>query len=145
MDENSLVRDEIESGKRFIEALIADGFEVAMAFWAKRTEADDWKLYIVSPVVEAQDRRVAYDQVLNVSQRMPSLGIGLFGIKVLGVKDGLAERVSQELQRKLPGSRFADGDPNLLPRVIRLGEFDLGGTSYAGAYVYTMAQATASP
>ena len=38
MDQGELVIDQIESGKRLIEALAAAGFDVRVAFWAKPTE-----------------------------------------------------------------------------------------------------------
>jgi hypothetical protein len=46
MDQNTLVSEQTESGKRLVEALAADEFDVRVAFWAKPTDEEKWFLYL---------------------------------------------------------------------------------------------------
>src|ERR1039458_10039243 len=48
----TVVNEQAESGKRLIQTLVAAGFEVRLAFWAKPTEEGKWYLYLASPVVD---------------------------------------------------------------------------------------------
>ncbi len=48
MDTELLVDDRIEEGRLLVERLIADGFDVSVAFWAKATEEGFWQFFIAS-------------------------------------------------------------------------------------------------
>ena len=66
MDQDTVVSEQTESGKRLIQTLAAAGFEVRVAFWAKPTDEGKWYLYLASPVVDEKGPFAAYRLVHDV-------------------------------------------------------------------------------
>ena len=60
MDQDTVVSEQTESGKRLIEVLVANGFDVRIAFWAKPTDEGKWFLYLASPIVDEKGPAAAY-------------------------------------------------------------------------------------
>ena len=52
MDQGTLVENRIDEGQRFIDQLVVSGLDVTAAAWVKPTEDGDWRLYVVSKVVD---------------------------------------------------------------------------------------------
>ena len=71
MDTNTLVNDLVEDGRRIVEQLPQDGFEVTAAFWLKKAEDGLWYFYIVSPVAEPERLNNAYGRLHTLIRRMP--------------------------------------------------------------------------
>jgi len=52
--------------KQLIQAPMADGFDVRLAFWTKPTDEGKWFLYLASPVVDEKGPAAAYRLVRDV-------------------------------------------------------------------------------
>jgi hypothetical protein len=139
MDQDTVVTEQTERGKRLIEALTIAGFEVRVAFWAKPTDDGKWFLYLVSPIVDEQGPAVAYRFVIDLLRRTPNLWIDPFEVKVVGVNDSLA----QAALAKAADSLFAVWNPKPYPGMTRFGGSVLCGVSIDGAYFYPPAQPAA--
>ena len=137
-----MVSDQNEDGKRLIEALLATGFDVRIAFWAKPTESGKWYLYLVSPFVNEHGHKEAYLYVFAQLRKMPEVWIEPLDIKVIGLEDSLGKAALE-----LRNSRFADrasaSNPKLLQRMTRFDGSTLGGVSVDGAYIYPPMQQVA--
>ena len=106
MDQETMVSEQTESGKRLIEALGAAGFEVRAAFWAKPTEEGKWYLYLVSPFVDDKGPAAAYRFVNGVLRKASDIWIDPFDVKVVGLNDSLAEAVLEVTKPNVPESPF---------------------------------------
>ena len=56
MDNPTLVDVDIAAGKQVLQILDQAGFKVIAAFWLYTSEFEAWRLYIASPVVDAEGR-----------------------------------------------------------------------------------------
>ncbi len=65
MDTNALVSDGIEDGRRVVEQLPLDGFEVTAGFWLKPAEDGQWRFYVASPAAESEPLNVAYARLIT--------------------------------------------------------------------------------
>jgi len=99
MDQATLVNEQIEGGSRLIEQLGRDGFPISAAFWLFTSEADQWFLYLASPLVDEKGIREGYNIVHPAIRRMPGLGVDPLEVELIGVNDPLAEAVSSLLDR----------------------------------------------
>jgi hypothetical protein len=144
MDPNTVVSEQTESGRRLIEALIAVGFDVQLAFWAKPAEEGKWYLYLASPFVDGKGPAAAYRLVLDLLRKMPQIGMDPFEIKVLGLNDSLTQAVLARIDPQFPASAFASRSLEPYGRMTWLGVSTLGGVSMDGAYVYPSAPPAAS-
>ncbi len=89
MDTTVLVNEQIEVGKKLIDALDRSKFNVVGALWFYSNEPDRWKLLLVSPLVDILGPKGCYDVIFATVQDL-GLGIELFlQIKVLSPKDRL--------------------------------------------------------
>lgn len=136
MDQDTLVNEQIESGKRLIDALPPSGFEVRTAFWAKPTEEGKWYLYLSSPVVDEKGQRTAYGQVFDVMRNLPDLWIEPLEIRVVGVGDSVASAAEALTRPKVPNGPFAVRNPKPYPGMTRYGGSTLGGVSVDGVAIY---------
>ena len=74
MDQDAVVSEQTEDGKRLIEALASAGFEVRVAFWAKPTDEGKWFLYLASPFVDENGLAAAYDLIFDILRKGPTSG-----------------------------------------------------------------------
>ncbi|HXA05181.1 MAG TPA: hypothetical protein VNY30_10105 [Bryobacteraceae bacterium] len=65
MDKAALVDVDITSGKKILDILDKAGFKVIVALWLYTSEFEAWRLYIASPVVEAEGITRAYLRLLS--------------------------------------------------------------------------------
>lgn len=144
MDQNAVLNEEIDSGKRIFEALAAAGFEVRLAFWAKPTDEGKWFLYLASPFVDEKGPAVAYRHVFQVLRTLPDLWIDRLEVRVLGLNDSLTEAALAVTKPMVPDSPFAIRNPRPYPGMIRVNGSTLGGVSIDGAYIYPPPQPAAS-
>lgn len=61
-----LVMFPLDAGRRLIAALDAAHFDFRAAFWLYRSEADDWRLYIASPIVDEIGPLKTYKRIQDV-------------------------------------------------------------------------------
>ncbi len=133
MDQDAVVSEPTGCGKRLIEALMAGGFDVRVAFETRLTDEGKWFLYRVSPIVDQEGPAVAYRLVQENLRRMPDL---LLDIRVVGLCESLARSVLELIKTKVPNRPFAVPNPRPYPGMTRLGESTLGGVDIDGAYIY---------
>ena len=144
MDQDTVVSEQTESGKRLIQALAAAGFDVRLAFWAKPTDEGKWFLYLASPFVDEKGPLAAYRLIHDVMRKVPDPWIDLLDVKVVGLNDSLAEAATAVMKPKVPSSPYAVQNPKPFPGMTRFGGSTLGGVSIEGAYIYPPLQPDAS-
>jgi hypothetical protein len=142
MDKGSLLREQLDDGERFIEALAKDGFEIQVAFWAKPTEDEKWYLYLASPMVDEQGPRAAYLVVQAFLRKSPDLPIDPFEVKVVGLKDSLTHAALAIIKPASPASPYAGRRPKRYPTWF--GGSTLAGRSIDGAYIYPLPEPSKS-
>ena len=131
-----MVSEQTESGKRLIQSLVAAGFGVRLAFWAKPTDEGKWFLYLASPVVDEKGPLAAYRLVHDVMRQTPDQWIDPLDVKVVGLHDSLTEAALAVTRSKVPTSPYAVQNPKPYPGMTRFGGSTLGGVSIDGAYIY---------
>ncbi|HTU91901.1 MAG TPA: hypothetical protein VMF69_17600 [Gemmataceae bacterium] len=124
MDQATLVEEQIDDAQKFINLLLEEGFDVTAAAWVKPTARDEWRLYIVSKVVEEESLAAAYRALHPALQRLGMPWLLLESIKLIGVSNPIALDIL-DIQR-----RFAARIPTR-SRTPRLGEMAVDET-----YVY---------
>jgi hypothetical protein len=73
LDTVELVNADIESGRRLVEALDRDGYDLAAAFWFYEPNAERWRLKIVPHRKVSGDPR---DELIRIVRANNSLGGG---------------------------------------------------------------------
>jgi hypothetical protein len=144
MDKDAVVSEQTEGGKRLIEALASDGFDVRVAFWAKPTDEGKWFLYLASPMVDDQGPAAGYRLVHSILRKMPDLCIDPMEIRVVGLNDSLTEAALAAIKPRVPDSPYAVRNPRAYPGMTWFGGTTLGGVSIDGAYIYPPSQSSAS-
>jgi hypothetical protein len=89
MDNATLVKPDIDAGRKLLEGLDCAKFDVRAAFWFYREESEEWRLYIATPLVKKLGPREAYSKVLDVIKEPQIEGIDLSKVSVVDVTDGL--------------------------------------------------------
>ena len=136
MDQDTVVIEQIDDGKRLIEALEADGVDVGVALWVKPTDEENPFLYLASSIVDDKGPSAAYHRVLGILRTMPDLQIELLEIKVIGLRDSLADAALKVVKPKVPAGKFAV-QPSIPYRgMTRFGGTTLGGISIDWARIY---------
>jgi hypothetical protein len=143
MDQDAVVNEKAESGKRLIEAIATAGFDVQVAFWAKPTDEGKWFLYLASPAVEEKGPATAYRFVYSVLRQISDLWIDPLDVRVVGLNDSLAQAALAVTKPKIVDSPFAVRHPKPYPGMTRFGGSVLGGVSIDGAYIYPPPQPAA--
>jgi hypothetical protein len=131
MDQEPLVIEQIEAGKKFI-----DEFEkfrpIQAAFWLKETEDSGWYLYIASDQITDENVRAAYGDVARACQNIQDPNFDMFRVNVIGIDDPLA-KTALDIYRQFPGR---------VPTRVRASQF--GPLGAEGVYLYPL-PATAIP
>jgi hypothetical protein len=140
MDQDTVVSEQTENGKRLIDALAVDGFEVRVAFWAKPTEEGKWYLYLASPFVDDKGPATAYRFVHDLLRKTPDLWIDPFEIRVVGLNDSLTRATLEVATPKSSDSPYAVRHPRPYPGMTRYNGATLGGMDVDGVYVYPPSQ-----
>ncbi len=132
MDQNPLVKEEIEAGSQLVQRLDRS-FPVKAAFWVKGSDEQRWYLYIASDHIQHENLDVAYGEVLRQADQIASPYLDPFQVKLIPASEPIAQAV-QEIQRRYPGS---------LP--TRLGVQNFGGMGVDGVYIYPESATTLAP
>lgn len=100
MDTAVLVKEARDMGWKLLESLNTDVFPLQGAFWLYLPEAEDWRLFLVTPLVGSEGTREAYrllrEQMNRMSQDIQETLSPASNITVIRPND---ERVKQ-LQKK---------------------------------------------
>lgn len=92
MGKTLLVDKDIEDGKRLIKALDKSDFPVDGALWFYFTTSDEWRLLLVSPLVDEKGPKEVYASIQLVMAKLKlPLGILLKRISVLSPKSELIQ------------------------------------------------------
>ena len=123
MDNQTLVKEQIDDGQKLLQQLRETGFDVAAGFWALTTDDARWIFYIASAEVDAQGLAAAFRVVNNVRARAHCLWIPGSDVRLISSNDPMAtDAVS------FGSDRFA----------TRFGGRKLGGLIIESAYIYPM-------
>lgn len=143
MDQNVVVVERTECGKRLIAALAATGFEVPTAFWAKPTDDGRWYLYLASKFVDEHGPLEGYRRVQAVMKGLADLWIDFADIKVLGLRDSLTAAANALIAPNSPRDPYAVPIPKPFPGMTWYGGPSLSDVSIDGAYIYPPQSTTA--
>ena len=89
MDKNILVEKNIEEGKSLVEALDMALFTLKGALWYYYLEDDEWRLLLVSPLVDTIGPKRSYTIIQEVIQELKLPSISIINISVLSPKNSL--------------------------------------------------------
>jgi hypothetical protein len=109
MDKTILVDKDIEDGRILIEALDRSKFIVDGALWFYYANSDEWRLLLVSPLVDKIGPKNSYAVIQSVIEDLtPRIGISLERISVLSPRNDLIRllRVAIHTDRGISGIRF---------------------------------------
>jgi hypothetical protein len=124
MDQSTLVVDQIDEGRRFIERFAADGNPVRAAFWVKTAEEGLWFLYVVTDLVDRVGPAATYRAVHDALRKLDDSTVSSSEIKVVSPSNPVAKDVL-EIMARHPG-RMA----------TRIGGGVLGSIDVDQGYIY---------
>ena len=125
MDQIALVNQQIDEGRKLLDALRTDGFEVSAACWMQAAEDEQWYLYFASPHVDKQGIGDAYRMVHTLIRGLPTpIGVDPFEVRLVTATDPLVVAINEVYRR------------NPAPVVKRIAAPNFGGRSIEGAFVY---------
>jgi hypothetical protein len=113
MDKTTLVAPDIEEGRTFLELLEKAGVQVDAAVWQKEELSGQWRLVIVTPLVENLGVKATYrrlDEILSCAPEPPP--IDLLDVSVFTPESRFYKSLHRELKRarNLPVTRRPIGD-----------------------------------
>ena len=144
MDQDTVVNEQIDNGRRLVAALAEEGVEVRLAFWAKPTEEEKWFLYLAFSVVDDKGSVAAYRLIHDLLRRKPDLWIDPLEVRAVGLNDSLTGAVLAATRLAAPNGPLAAWPRRPQPSMIRFGRVTLGGVSMEAAYVYPLLQPAAT-
>ncbi len=126
MDQATLVNEQIQDGRRFLERLGAEGVPVTAAAWVKKSEGGPWFFYMVTPLVtEEAGKAPAFRRVGPLIYQMPQpFWVDPLEIAVVA-PDSAVGKAIRDVAGRRPG-----------PVPTPYGSVRLGNLSIDGAYVY---------
>jgi hypothetical protein len=125
MDTEILVTFPLQDGKRLIERLEDEGFDIRADYWGYFPEPDEWRLVIAMPDVDKIGPTKIYLQIIPILSSMePPLHFGLDQIMLVSSN----KRTIKALQRAYHVRR---GEPG-----IRLKHSSVIGENVEEAYLY---------
>lgn len=124
MDQSTLVEDQIDDGRRFVERFAADGNPVQAAFWVKTAEEGLWFLYVATEIVDREGPAAAYRAVHAALRKLGESWVPSSAIKVISPNNPVAQDVLAVMARH-PG-RLA----------TRFDGKTLGSTAVEQTYIY---------
>ena len=124
MDQNAVVSEQIDDGKRLFDALEQNGFDVEAAYWLRDEGTGDWKLYIVTNE-RSKGPAAAYKTVHKTMMKLAQpVWLDPFDIVITDWSDPRAVAV-RELLRQFPG-----------PSLTRVGGRYVNDVYFDAAYIY---------
>lgn len=123
MDTTTLVNEQIDDGKRFVDHLRQSNFEVLVACWVLTSEEGLWFFYVASPVVDTDGLAAAYRKVYGELTKSQIQWIARSDIKLIGSHNPIAVDAVAYQSNRL---------------VTRFGGRQLGNLTVEEAYIYPM-------
>ncbi|MDR3622406.1 MAG: hypothetical protein P4L85_23855 [Paludisphaera borealis] len=123
MDSELLVEQK-DDGRKLVEQLARDGFEVAAAFWILRHGRVSWELYIASPLVDGQNSNEAYRRLIPSIAKVPSKWVTISDLDLLNPENPIVKAAVE----------IRDRDPD--GRAVSYEGGRLGDLAIQGAYIY---------
>lgn len=107
MDNTTLVDNHIEDGKKLIDAIDKSMFNLVGALWYYFPASGEWRLLLVSPLVDTIGPKQCYTVIQSVIEDL-RLSFGIERISVLSPKDNLIQllRVAIRTGKGLSAIRF---------------------------------------
>ena len=102
MDQSTLVGDQIDDGRRFVERFAADGNPVQAALWVKTAEEGLWFLYVVTDLYDREGPSAAYRAVHASLEKLGECWVSSSEIKVISPSTPIAKEVLAVMSRN-PG------------------------------------------
>ncbi len=99
MDQSTLVGDQIDDGRRFVERFAADGNPVQAAFWVKTVEEGTWFLYVVTELIDRLGPAAAYRAVHAALQKLGEPWVFSSEIKVISPNNAIAKEMLAVMAR----------------------------------------------
>jgi len=101
MDQEPLVTEQIEAGRRFLDEF--DKYRpVRAAFWLKETEDSGWYLYVASDEITDENIAAAYSDVARAARNVEDPNFDRFRVRLVGIDDGRA-KAALDIYRQFPG------------------------------------------
>lgn len=121
----SLMGADIEFGKTLWQALRGNKkFPVNGALWLSQSESDQWHLLIATPRVDAVGPRKAYEELSDITRRIPADSAQLLRIELISPK----QPFYQALRSVFGTTASVEG--------ARLGNTQIAGMYINDAYLY---------
>jgi hypothetical protein len=115
MDQETLVRNQIDEGRRFLARLAVEGVPVTGAFWVKTSEEGRWFFYLATPEVDDKGLGDAYGEAYGVLDHVDPVCLTIFNVKLVSPANPIARDAMnlQQLHRgrkplRINGSRVGD-------------------------------------
>ncbi|MEG4811636.1 hypothetical protein QUA82_29065 [Microcoleus sp. F8-D3] len=112
MATTTLVSQEIEEGKRLIDALNAANLSVDSALWIYAPEPETWRLMLTSPLHDRQGPLKTYGEILSVFRQLkPELKIDWTALVAVSPKHELIKglrQIQQKWNLDLSGTRMTN-------------------------------------
>lgn len=131
MDQEPLVREEIDAARKFLDEL-GKRLPFAAAFWLKPEEGP-WSLYVAADRVSREGMGPVYDVAGEAAAAIDDPNFDLFRVKLIGARHPLAKAAREFYRRR----------PSEIPVYIRDGSF--GGMGVDGVYLYPPMAAALNP
>jgi hypothetical protein len=133
MDTDTLVEDRIRDGRKLVEELARQGFDLTAALWLQASDDGKWRFYIVSSMVDDDGLTKAYRKLHPLVRAMPQpFWIDPLEIRLIGPTNPIAQD-ALAIHRRAPG-------PQVSP--LRWGGTKLGNLIIEGAYLYPLPATT---
>ena len=124
MDQSTLVAEQIDDGRRFVERFAANGNFVQAAFWVKTAEDGLWFLYVATDIMDRDGPAAAYRAVHASLRKLGDTGVASSEIKVISPNNPIAKDILAIMLRN-PGRS-----------AIRYGDMVLGSIAVEQVYIY---------
>lgn len=124
MDQSTVVGNQIDDGRRFVERFTADGNIVHAAFWVKAAEQGLWFLYVATDIVDCEGPAAAYRAVHASLRKLGDIWVASSEIKIVCPSNPIPKDVLAIMARH-PG-RLA----------TRYGAKALGSMAVEQVYIY---------
>lgn len=113
MDKTALVENEITAGRQITEALDDSGILVKGSLWFYVPEAFEWRLIVVTPLVDEKGPKAAYAAIQR-SLRNRDINVPLRRITVMSPRHPLVQllRVAVKTGKGISGIRFTGNTIN---------------------------------
>jgi hypothetical protein len=99
MDPETLVRKQIDEGRKFLTRLAVESFPLTGAFWVKTSDEGRWFFYLATPTVDDQGLTAAYGEAYGVLDHVEGANLSIFDIKLISPGNPIALDVERLQQR----------------------------------------------